>query len=75
MNMSLNLKNTSSKMFLVDRENIAGFHIGATWRIEIEKINIPSDAIFVLIPFSVEIQEDKTALHGCSDAKRKGVCY
>ena len=71
--MELYLKNTSSKIFLIDRENIAGFHIGATWRLEIEQINVPADASFVLIPFSVDIQEDKTALHGRSDGNSKGV--
>ena len=70
------MKNASSKIFLIGRENgenLAGFHNGATWRTEIEQIIIPADANYVSIPFTVEIQEDKTASHSCSDVNGKGV--
>ena len=58
----------------MDGENLAGFQYGANdWLIEIEQIIIPADATSVSIPFTVEIQEDKTASHGCSDVYGKGV--
>ena len=59
--MVIKLNNISSKIFLLNHEDVAVFNSGIHFpRSQFVKIDIPNDVSFVWVPFTMEFQKDNT---------------
>ena len=69
------MKKVSSKIFLLNREDVAVFHSGIPFPgSQFVKIDVPSDVALIIVPVKMEFQEDKTTDHNCNQEApdRKG---
>ena len=69
------MKKVSSKIFLLNREDVAVFHSGVPFPgSQFVKIDVPSDVALTIVPVKMEFQEDKTTDHNCNQEApdRKG---
>ena len=65
--MVIKLKNISSKIFLLNHEDVAVFNSGIHFpRSQFVKIDIPNDVSYVWVPFTMEFQEDNTRFNQCN---------
>ena len=69
------MKKVSSKIFLLNRVDVALFHSGVPFPgSQFVKIDVPSDVALTIVPVKMEFQEDKTTAHHCNQEApdRKG---
>ena len=69
------MKKVSSKIFLLNREDVAVFHSGTPFPgSQFVKVDVPSDVALTIVPVKMEFQEDKTTAHHCNQEApdRKG---
>ena len=69
------MKKVSSKIFLLNHEDVAVFHSGVPFPgSQFVKIDVPSDVALIIVPVNIEYQEDKTIDHHCNQEApdRKG---
>ena len=76
--MVIKLNNISSKIFLLNHEDVAVFNSGIHFpRSQFVKIDIPNDVSYVWVPFTMEFQEDNTRVNQCNPEAygRKGTDF
>ena len=73
--MAIRMKQVSSRIFLLNREDVGVFHSGTPFPgSQFVKIDVPFDVASVFVPIKMEFHEDKTSEHNCNrkDTDRKG---